>query len=231
MKPFSQSPFNASPGSDPSVRLRSALVAAGAQHLNDRLSIPFDRPWAKECIARFDPRYPDLLVVQIFPGNTKGQGSGLYQLNRDWINRNSVVVDGMTYNVAIGNHTKFMHIQGNYITSVDFPMSDASQRLHQPIHTLENQENIAGRWHRHQWPQLDEILSDYFNFDWQAECEFAQHFTNSGRNQLDLALGYSVTMAVPYQVLQQMDVNPADNVLVGQFILRCMNQLLNLIEN
>lgn len=233
--PFSQSSYSHITTSAPAIRLRNSLLAVGAQGLQDRLSIMFDRPWAKECIAQFDAGHPNELIIQIFPGNTKGQGWSLYQLNPDWITRNSVVVDGISYRVAVGNHTKFMHIQGHYIASVDFPMSEV-HRLLRPIHTWENQRNIAGRWYRNQqrkrrWPELIDTLNTYFSFDWQQCCRFGDNFTNSGKNQLDLALGYSVTMHVPYSHLQQIDVNQGDDVAVGHFIRRCMDGMINLVES
>lgn len=167
--------------------------------------------------------------MQIFPGNTKGQGWHMYNLPNGWQNKKQVTVNGKSYKVIVSYHIKFMHFN-KYVTSVDFPVADKKEFLRDEIVTWENQHKLAGKWDRNKWEELDKKLSSYFTFDWKEDCEFDRYFTDTDRTYLTLALGYSVNLFVPYTDVQEIDISQSDYTVVGQFLKDCRDALVALVE-
>lgn len=224
-------PFSNSSAGTPAAkdRLLCAISSLGSVDADDRNSFVVDREWAKECLVKFSPEATDSILVQIFPGNTKGQGWSMYDLPEGWMNKNSVAINGRTYDVVIDYHIKFMHFN-KYVTNVGFHVSDNSKHLHKEINTPENQRNLAGKWDRENWPALDKELRGYLKEDWKLACEFEDYFENTGRQYLTLALGYSVNLLVPYTELQDIDKEPGDYVAVGEFLRQCSDALVQMVE-
>ena len=54
----------------------------------------------------------------------------------------------------------------------------------------------------------DEKLFDkHLNYDWRKECEWNNKMLNSGKNQFDVSFGYELTLRIPFENLQKIDVD------------------------
>lgn len=217
-------------------RLLQAMHSIGDDKVSsfwDRTAILLDRPWASEAIPEFELTDEDkhFLALNIWPGNTKQQGYSLYNKSLDWVNRKSISVNGKDYELYIQRHIKFMHFN-KYITSIDIPIDETGEWLKKEINTPENHnKRIAGKWDRDSWDKLDSILNEHFKEDWKNECKWHQEFEDSDRSYLTLALGYSVTMYIPYSEIQDIDQQQDDYKKIGQFLIDCVDALVSMVES
>jgi hypothetical protein len=92
---------------------------------SDRMAIGVDFKWASEIIPYFKTiQKEDYITFTIWPGNTKSQGNHIYnRISLDWINKDSLVIDGNSYELDIEFHMKFCHFN-KYIMSINFTGAD-----------------------------------------------------------------------------------------------------------
>ncbi|MBX2907235.1 MAG: hypothetical protein KF744_14415 [Taibaiella sp.] len=240
-KPFKFIPFSKSNsdiiGHEMLRRLLQSIHSLGNDKVDslwDRTAIKIERPWATEAIPEFwhnkdDKKY---LVIRIWPGNTKQQGNSLYSMPMEWVNITELVIDGVPYELYVERHIKFMHFN-KYITSIEVPIDETDDWLKKEINTRENHygDNLAGKWYREKWEDLDLILQDHFKVDWKKECGWHEHFEDTNRSYLTLSLGYTVTLYIPYEQIQTIDKDEESYKAVGIFLDKCKNVILDAIES
>jgi hypothetical protein len=197
--------------------------------LSDRVAMPIAVPWASEVITR-----PELhgtvayIGVNVWPGNTKAQGWLLYGRPLAWASRRSIVVNGVSYPLAIEQYLKFSHFN-RWVFEVPVPATSAGQP--NSFHTYSAFKDYSGRWWRESWPELAGLLQHSLPEQWAThQSEWQERFLNTGRGYTDVALGFKVTVLLPYQQLQQLDVAVEHGEAVANLLIAAIAALQELID-
>lgn len=217
------------------IRLESCVMATGERldllNKTDRFGFSFQKAWADEILPRWIRTKEDKLYLKIYiwPANTKGQGwSVFYNKNWDWLNLKEVNLLGENFKVDIVHEIKFSHIQGNYITSINFTNDD----LIKEINTTENFERYAGQHKRENWSNFENFLDAHFKpeFDWRQYCRYDQ-ILNSGKSFYSISLGYQVGIKVPFSYLQSIDKDARDTSKVQDLFVASNDFYLTLLDS
>lgn len=164
----------------------------------DRLGSTFTKNWANELLFDIDADSGDL-VVDIYPGNTKGQGYGIFQREPEF--SDELEIDSEVYAIKKLYHIKFKgqsHISGLWLTADDFNM---------PLYTKKNFNKYTGRVKRDAWGVIESLLDEHVSVDWKRKCNWQDKIINSNRTQFDISFGYQLSLCIPFQKLAQLDVN------------------------
>jgi len=224
--PFRSIPF-AQGGAINEAALNKRLHYIQQQAFGDRLkwfpgrvAMPIDVPWASEVITTLEQHNgKPYIVVNVWPGNTKGQGGWLFYKSLAWMHTKSLVVDGQAYEVEVEKYLKFSHFN-RYVFESHVPAEFMTQKSFQ---------TFAGKWDRKDWPELENLLDQETKNKWLQE-EWKKHFINSDRSYATIALGFAISVYVPYTEFQELDTStenwqPAADKL--QQIIRAMRELID----
>jgi hypothetical protein len=197
--------------------------------LNDRISMPINVTWASEVITR-----PELqgtvayIGVNVWPGNTKGQGWSLYGRSLAWASHRSIMIAGTEYPLAIEQYLKFSHFN-RWVFEVPVPEPPIGKPNF--FHTYTAFEKYSGRWWRESWPELEGMLSHSLPDQWAAhQPDWQERFLNTGRGYTDVALGFKVTVLLPYKHLQQIDTSVDQWQPVASLLTASITALQELIN-
>ena len=195
---------------------------------NERVAMPIDVNWASEVITR-----PVLhgeqgyIGVNVWPGNTKGQGGWLFYKSLDWTNRRTLEVNGRTYTLHLEQYLKFSHFN-RWVFQIPVPAVEDGQTNY--FHTTDAFERYAGKWKRPDWSELEEMLAADIK-DWPThKPNWLENFVDTERNYADIALGFQITVLLPYEELQRIDTTterwePVANTL--QAVIAAMQELID----
>jgi hypothetical protein len=178
---------------------------------SDRLGTTFSKGWSNELLFEVEPKSGEL-VVDIYPGNTKGQGYHIFPSDSQF--NNSLSIDNEIYPAKKCYHIKFMgqsHIAGLWLTDEDFSKT---------LFTKNNFYKYTGRIKRDGWHLIENLLDQHIKVDWKEKCNWQDKFINSGRSQFNIAFGYHISIIIPFKKLAQLDKNHND-----------ITPLANLIES
>jgi hypothetical protein len=234
-KPFSVLPFSSKNDSSAhyhlTTRLRQALVASGYEVLgySDRLGIVVPFKWASEILPYFETHDKEqYLVFYIWPGNTKGQGYNIFYKPINWINADTVTIDGKNYEMEIAYQIKFCHFN-RYIISLVYYDKD----INIETHTKENFEEYSGKWNEDDWDEFEEWMDKHFKaeFNWREKSDWKANFLDTGRSYFTISLCFEVSVYLPYTELQEIDKNEDGFLPVGKKIGSIASALKNVVEN
>lgn len=197
--------------------------------LSDRVAMPIAVPWASEVITR--PELRDTVAyigVNVWPGNTKAQGWSLYGRPLAWASQRSILVNGVSYPLAIEQYLKFSHFN-RWVFEVPVPAT--SQGQPNSFHAYSAFEKYSGRWWRDSWLELAALLQHSLPEQWAAhQPEWQERFLNTGRGYTDVALGFKVTVLLPYRQLQQLDVAIEHGEAIASLLIAAIAALQELID-
>ncbi|WP_133469439.1 hypothetical protein [Paraglaciecola marina] len=168
---------------------------------SDRLGTTFSKGWSNELLFEIEPKSGDL-VVDIYPGNTKGQGYHIFPSDSQF--NNSLLIDGETYSANKHYHIKFMgqsYIAGLWLTDEDF---------NKTLFTKDNFYNHTGRIKRESWGAIESLLNQHLSSDWKGQCHWQDKILNSNRTQFNLSFGYHISITIPFIKLTELDKNHND---------------------
>ena len=114
----------------------------------DRLGTTFTKGWANEVLFNVDKKTGDL-VVEIYPGNTKGQGYHIFR-NEPQFNP-QLNIDGESYAIEKNYHIKLMG--QSYITGLWLDEDDFKKNLY----TKRNFHKYTGRVRREAWKETEAV--------------------------------------------------------------------------
>ena len=214
-------------------RLKQGLVQSGYDLLPyaDRLGLIAPFGWASEIIPQFhhyhDDKLKDYIAFYIWPGNTKTQGYHIFNKSLDWTKKTSLAIDDKEYELEVIYDIKISHFN-RYVTNFIFGDSD----LKKPLHTKENFYGKSGKWNIDLWPEFEDFLDDHFKetYNWREKAKWEEKIINTDRNYFTMALGYEVSLFIPYQELCNMDKRDEDIIHVGnkiQLVVESFNTLLD----
>lgn len=168
---------------------------------SDRLGTTFSKGWSNELLFEIEPKSGDL-VVDIYPGNTKGQGYHIFPKDSQF--NNSLSINGEVYSASKCYHIKFMgqsYIAGLWLTDEDF---------NKQLFTKDNFYKHTGRIKRDSWCEIENLLNQHISSDWKSQCHWQDKFINSGRTQFNIAFGYHISITIPFVTLAQLDKSHND---------------------
>lgn len=213
-------------------RLKQGLVQSGCELLPyvDRLGLVAPFGWASEIIPAFH-HYPkdsikDYIVFYIWPGNTKTQGYHIYNKSLDWTKKNTLTVGNKEYEMEVAYDIKISHFN-RYLTSFTFVESELKKKIHTP----KNFYDKSGKWDIDSWPEFEAFLDEYFleSYNWRERAKWQEKIVNTDRTYFTMALGFEVSVFIPYQELCDMDKKDEDIVNVGNKIKEVVEAYKNLI--
>ncbi|OUJ69934.1 hypothetical protein [Hymenobacter crusticola] len=173
---------------------------------NDRVAMPLDETWASEVIT-----YPELhdgtpcISVNVWPGNTKQQGWSVYGRPLDWTQRTTLQVQGQEYPVAIQQYIKFSHFN-RYIFEI--LLEGELEPYARNFQSWAAFDTYSGQRWRAQWPELESWLDRDTDGKWRAHLPaWTENFVDTDRNYAAVALGFQITLLLPYAELQRLDTS------------------------
>lgn len=190
-------------------RFESALIES-AKHLNvqklrssDRMGLEINRDWAKELLLSFN-EIGDL-VFAVYPGNTKGQGYGLFRNEPKF--KKTINSRNVSYPTSYQYHVKFTSFQ-KYFSGLWF----SDNELKKELYTVNNFHKYTGRKYRGaDWSGLEKLFDQCFkeSYNWRDDnhSQWDQKMINSGKNRFDVSFGYEVTVTIPYSELKKVDID------------------------
>ncbi|WP_367111572.1 hypothetical protein [uncultured Psychrobacter sp.] len=167
----------------------------------DRLGTTFTKEWANEVLFNVDEETGDL-VVEIYPGNTKGQGYHIFQSEPRFNLQLTINDEG--YAIDKSYHIKLMG--QSYITGFWLSESDFKKNLY----TKRNFHKYTGRVKRESWGEIEALLDEHISCDWKSKCKWQGKVLNSNRTLFNISFGYYITVRIPFERLSQLDVNHDD---------------------
>lgn len=179
---------------------------------NDRMGLAFEEPWAQELLFKVEENGD--LSIFIYPGNTKSQGSYIFQ--NDPKLKTSINIENDSIPLCISYHVKFTSFQ-RYFSGLWFNDND----LLAPLYTQENFNRYCGRNKRgNDWNAIELLFNSVFNdeFDWKSRCEWDTKVEGSNRTQFDLSFGYEISVTIPFEKLRQKDKDKSDLSSLTNFI-------------
>ena len=198
---------------------------------SDRTSIIIDKLWANEVIIRPDwdaDQQRAYISLQIWPGNTKGQGWYVYDRDLSWINQHNLEVDGHQYPLHVEQYLKFAHFN-RFVCELE--LVDSLEPYAQNFRSMDAFNTFAGKWWRSDWPELHRLLNRDTGGLWQdGSCEWQEEFESSNRNYCTVSLGFYVKMRLPYEELQALDTSPEGLRAVGVRFESAIQALIRLVE-
>jgi hypothetical protein len=219
-------------------RMRQALAGVSAKvgedyqllPYNDRLGISVPFGWASEVIPYFtsyDDKIKNYVEFYIWPGNTKQQGSLIFNKPLDWTKTQNLTISGKKYSIDVNRHVKLSHFLGRYVSGLIY--SDAD--LLKPLHTAENYYQQSGKWEESQWKNFEKLMDEHFKteFDWRKKCDWEINFTKTDRTYFTMSLGYEVCLYIPFADFKALDKTEADIKKVSSFIASIVEAFKNLI--
>lgn len=194
----------------PSIRrriesaLKEVVKTSDLSSLANRLGFDFPHSWANEVL--FDIDNEGGLGISIYPGNTKGQGRGLFHKEPQF--QSFLEIRGERYDLDIMRHIKLSSFS-SYFTGLWF----YEDKLETELYTSENFGQYTGRNKiGEDWDTLAALFDRHFkkDFDWREECSWEQKVIHSNRTQFDISFGYEISITIPFSTLQEIDTQKSD---------------------
>ena len=167
----------------------------------DRLGTTFTHGWANELLFVVDKETGEL-VVEIYPGNTKGQGYHIFQSEPQFSQQ--LKIDGELYAIEKSYHIKIMG--QSYITGLWLAENDFEKNLY----TKRNFNKYTGRVRRKAWGDTEALLDEHISCDWRSRCKWEDKILKSNRTLFNISFGYLIKIKIPFEKLSQLDVNHND---------------------
>ncbi len=177
----------------------------------DRLGTTFTHGWANELLFNIDAETGEL-IVEIYPGNTKGQGYHIFHSEPKF--NQQLEIDGEFYTTKESYHIKMMgqsYITGLWLTEDDFRKS---------LYTKHNFKKHTGRVKRDSWGDVEALLDEHLSSDWRSTSKWNDKILNSKRTVFNISFGYLIKIRIPFERLSQLDIDHND-----------VTPLANLIES
>ena len=241
-KPFSMIPYS-SDRNDPNyvhlcMRMREALNGLKADSkgeysaFNKPEHVGFEVPFnsASEVWIDFNRNEngDENVVVYIWPGVTKDQGSHLFNNNlyQGLSKTSSPTIDGILCEITVKHHMRLYHYQQRIVEAI---YSD--QDINNPKSLLQTYSE-SGVKKRADWPHFKtNVMDSHFQnkFDWERKFQWHANFEKTTKKELSMNMGYGITLIVPYDEFQNMDNTEQDITKVTAFIKKIADEFKRMI--
>ncbi|AEA43694.1 hypothetical protein [Fluviicola taffensis] len=220
------------------LRMNSALSSISETHeileYYGRIGLKLNLGWAQEIVFNFDNYNENdaALFFGFWPGNTKGQGTRMFQAiaNKTWRPPNTIELQSHFFQVEWGYEIKFCHFNA-HISNLVF--DDSKVKPGKQILSKHTHDKYSGKYDREYWPNLEAFLDEYLieTFDWRNALGWNTNFVNTGRNYLTLSIGYQIETIVPVSYLQQIDTSQDDLSKLTDLIIEMKSKYERLFED
>jgi hypothetical protein len=175
-----------------------------------RYAIGVQFGWAREVAIRFGSNDGQYLLVQIWPGDTRGQGWALFREGKQ-LSWPETVAD---YPLGVKPYLKFSHFTRGVCWVEPNPEQAKMTHCHDFFIRSTGKRKIG------QWGEFDRVLSEIIpgwkqKKDWNGNT-FERCFEQSDRNNFDVSAGFALTVKIPYEQAQEMDVERSSSSLSGE---------------
>lgn len=238
VSPFASLPNNLSSENAYRKRLNSVLAVLSTKfdklEYTDRMGLKLNTGWAQEIVFNFHNYKKDEAAIWfgVWPGNTKGQGSRMYNeldKNKNWHPPSTISLLNHDFKVKWGYEIKFCHFN-RYVSNLI--VTDDLIRPDKTLISRKTHDKCTGKYNRDRWDDLESFLDDYLitSYDWRKELGWEQHFLNSNRNYLTLSIGYQIETVVPVSFLQTIDTKPDELDQLSNLIIELKKKYENLFR-
>lgn len=207
-------------------RIRTAVENATIDKLDsDRIGFRFKKPYADELIFRVHDNGD--LVVALYPANTKAQGYHVFNKGDRPIFKQSVIIEGVKYDINKTYHIKFSSFQ-KYFAGLWFTDSN----MNKDLYTNTNFHKYTGRKKKGKdWEELENLFDSSFKqeYDWKKYTNWDSKVIGSGKTQFDVSFGYELVTIIPFQVLKQTDTKKEDISSLSNLLKSIYEEFLNVI--
>lgn len=205
------------------LALKTAGGEDGVVQTGGRYAVKVDFGWANE--VNISHKLGDeFLLIQIWAGDTKGQGRSLFVDGRVFNWPDKIV----NYDFAVDSYLKFAHFNRG-ICSIH-PVAEQARLTHS--HTFFSE--FAGRVKLDKWDEFSKKLNRIIP-DWEVEKDwsgatFKQCFRDTGRQYFDFSPGFVLSVKIPYDDAKKRDQNLDRSALDLEFnkiidgMKRCVDQ-------
>ncbi|MBO4507676.1 MAG: hypothetical protein J5747_03455 [Spirochaetaceae bacterium] len=168
--------------------------------IGDRYIIAIDKPWAQElhvgyCIENNN----NYLTVEIYPGDTKGQGWHYFKDGKEYNWENEKICG---YAISVSYYLKFSHFNSG-ITWLELT-KDESKSTHNFSFFSEWSGRYNKNWSRNWKSQFVKELNKIIP-NWKDRTDWDDVIANSNRNYFDLSVGTHLKVLIPYNEAQKLD--------------------------
>lgn len=213
--------------------IQTLTIFKNPQWIGNRMTLPLDFHWATEALVKPEKyNSKDYICITIWPADTKKQGNHIFNKKIDWINQKRIPTSFGVFDLVIAPYIKFAHVMGKYISAIEFNSNEQDREYGKMFHTKENFKQLAGMWHRDQWPDLIQKLDTHFKskFDWKSEANWEENFENSGRNYVFISMGFSCSIYIPFQTLQDMERKDQTGQLAANLISETISNFRSIVD-
>lgn len=168
-----------------------------------RLVLSVNWGWANEVhIESSRLKSDNSISILIYLGDTKGQGWHLFKPNRKAINWPSKINE---FELEHEPYLKFSHFNSALFWYCP------SEEEYKKTHYREFFEKTCGRYQKYQWADFEKSLNEIAP-GWQDRCkEYNLKIRSSNRSYFDLSFGVLLTLHIPYQKAQNIDISELDS--------------------
>lgn len=186
-----------------------------------RVAVSLNKPWARELNIFMSE---GCLKMAIWPGDTKGQGWHLFNMNPNLsflqLHNEEKILEDISYQIKIRPYLKFSHFSKG-ITWFDFDMNNEEYKFNEIFH------KISGRWKNEKWDNFKKIMTEYLSEDWMNNCEFENLILDSNRSYFDIAIGFEVSYCIKYSDIQEIEKKGTTK----EFFIQLKDEMIKTIEN
>ena len=191
----------------------------------DRYIISIDKQWAQELnIGYCNIDGENFITVEIYPGDTKGQGYGYFKKNKEYNWEEKIIC---SYKTLVAYYLKFSHFNSG-ITWLGLTKEESKK-----THNLEFFNEWSGRYNEKwskQWKSkfvkdLNKIIPD-----WKNRTDWDEVIANSNRKYFDLSVGTHLSVLIPYSKAQKLDDEDSKNNKLANEIKSIYMELEKIID-
>lgn len=168
--------------------------------VGDRYIISIDKQWAQELnIGYCSINGKNFLTVEIYPGDTKGQGWGYFKEGKDY-DWESEKICG--YTIDASYYLKFSHFNSG-ITCLELTKEESKLTHNYDFFSEWSgryNENWSKRWKSQFVKELNKVIPN-----WKDRTDWDEVVANSNRTYFDLSVGTHLRVLIPYIEAQKLD--------------------------
>ncbi|NLL36703.1 MAG: hypothetical protein GX256_04175 [Fretibacterium sp.] len=153
------------------------------------------------------------LRIVLWLGNSIGQSRNFFKENKEiqdslsWTQERDIEIKGEIFAMEVTPYLKFSHIMGRYVMEAyPSPEEIGWEKKHIREKFL---PILSKKWQKKDWPELLKFLLEenpkFLLEPDEFRKSFKEQFETSGRNFVDMALGYEIVVHVPAEKLEKMD--------------------------
>jgi len=143
-----------------------------------------------------------LIEFKFWAGDTKKQGRPLFKDDyaTTLLSLKNITVGKDSLNISSEPYIRVSSFQRGVVWFSNIKKKDYS------LFNKDLFKKLAGRWKKNEWSKVDTLLST-FDTDWKTKSGWVENIENSNRTQVDISMGVSTKLSVPFSTLSKAESN------------------------